>query len=54
MRKLLLTLWQTVLLCACAHPMAAPPDGRVGTERTPYQSIPVVVECGACALPPRP
>lgn len=50
MKTLLVTLLATAVICGCATKQPEPADPRVGTELTPFRSIPAYIECGDCNL----
>lgn len=50
MKHLFLAGLIAVALSACAT-KPQPPDARVGSDLTPYRSIPTYIECGDCRMP---
>jgi len=49
MKRLVLLSLICLALSACARQLQQP-DARIGTEMTPYRSIPAYIECGDCRM----
>jgi len=49
MKFLCIAFLYVLAMSGCAA-TAVPADLRIGTERTPYRSIPTYIECGDCSL----
>lgn len=50
MKQILLILIAGAPLSACAKPAIAPTDLRVGSNQSPYRTMPTYIECGDCSL----
>jgi hypothetical protein len=53
MKKFLLILVVGIGVSACAKPTIPPTDLRIGTNQSPYRTMPTYIECGDCSFAPR-
>lgn len=51
MKKTIAASLLLILLAACASKPLPQADARVGTDLTPFRSIPAYIECGDCRMP---